>query len=458
MTKNQYCFIVNLSLLAMLVFGCQSKKSNPLRVSEINPRYFTDNSGKAIYLTGSHTWDNLVDINDPDKETPFDYAEYLQFLKAHNHNFIRLWTWDLLNMSRADHMSLHFVPLQRWERTGEGLALDGKPKFDLERLNQAYFDRLRERVQAAGRENIYVSVMLFDGWGLQFSDDAYENHPFHPMNNVNELGLDTTEDTRLTIYELVNEKVTRLQERYIDKVIETVGDLDNVLYEISNENHGASKEWQYHLIRYIKEKEREKGYSHPVGMTFTHKGGTNEDLFNSPADWISPNFDGGYKDNPPAATGQKVIISDTDHLWGIGGDRDWVWKSFLRGMNPIYMDPYKDQVFVMNRDADYERARVAMGQTLELARKMDLINMVPSGSLVTSEYCLANAGKEYLVYLPEQEEAELDLSAANGSFEVTWLNSITGETAAGEPVNGGGTVKLVSPFKSAEGVCHLRLR
>ena len=34
----------------------------PLRVHPDNPRYFTDGSGRAVYLTGSHTWNNLVDM------------------------------------------------------------------------------------------------------------------------------------------------------------------------------------------------------------------------------------------------------------------------------------------------------------------------------------------------------------------------------------------------------------
>jgi hypothetical protein len=33
----------------------------PLRAHPRNPRYFTDGSGKPVYLTGSHHWDNLQD-------------------------------------------------------------------------------------------------------------------------------------------------------------------------------------------------------------------------------------------------------------------------------------------------------------------------------------------------------------------------------------------------------------
>src|SRR5678815_18433 len=38
-----------------------SPAQGPLRVHPTNPRYFTDGSGKAIYLTGSHTWNNFQD-------------------------------------------------------------------------------------------------------------------------------------------------------------------------------------------------------------------------------------------------------------------------------------------------------------------------------------------------------------------------------------------------------------
>ena len=51
-----------------------------------------------------------------------------------------------------------------------------------------------------------------------------------------------------------------------------------------------------------------------------------------------------YRTNPPPADGRKVILTDTDHLWGVGGDVAWVWKSFLRGLNPLFMDPYEQKV------------------------------------------------------------------------------------------------------------------
>ena len=87
---------------------------------------------------------------------------------------------------------------------------------------------------------------------------------------------------------------------------------------------------------------RSKPKQHPVGMTFMYPGGTNQQLVDSPADWISPNQGTpaeDYRYKPSARYLGKVIVNDTDHLWGhTGGDSVWVWKSFLRGLNVLFME------------------------------------------------------------------------------------------------------------------------
>ena len=48
-----------------------------LHVHPENPRYFTDGSGRAIYLTGSHTWMNLQDASLDGRPMALDYAAFL---------------------------------------------------------------------------------------------------------------------------------------------------------------------------------------------------------------------------------------------------------------------------------------------------------------------------------------------------------------------------------------------
>ena len=445
-------------------YGCYENNSKLLEVSSENPRYFTDGSGKAIYLTGSHTWPSLVDMSPEDPPEPFDFDEYLKWMDQYKHNFFRLWTWELMawdnsaNEPDSNDYKLHKGAPLPFMRTGPGKALDGKPKFNLRQFNPEYFQRLRTRTEAAGEHNIYVSIMLFEGWGIQRLEDGWENHPFHPENNVNGIDGDLNGDGYgLEVHTLADTGITSIQKNYVMKVIETVNDLDNVLYEISNENHPPSTQWQYYMIDFIHEYEKGKPYQHPVGMTFQFKGGSNNTLFESPADWISPNNEGGYRDNPPDAAGRKVIITDTDHLWGIGGNHQWVWKSFLRGMNPIFMDPYDCKVLKGSYDPEWvEPVRKSMGYTLAYAQRMNLIKMTPENDLASSGYCLAEKGKEYLVYLPEGNEVTLDLTDASRDLSVEWFNPNTEETIKPGNIEGGKTQILKSPYGDDDAVLYLK--
>src|SRR5215469_6784938 len=140
--------------------------SGPLRANPANGRYFTDGSGKAIYLTGSHTWSNLMDrgtLHPP--RVPFDYPAYMKWMVAQNFNFMRLWTAELPDSDNTDDPDENVVALPwKWLRTGPGYANDGGLKFDLTKLDQTYFDRMRPRTITASQHGIYVSVQLFNGY------------------------------------------------------------------------------------------------------------------------------------------------------------------------------------------------------------------------------------------------------------------------------------------------------
>ncbi len=335
----------------------RSPARGPLRVHPTNPRYFTDGSGRVVYLAGSHTWANWIEHKTSPADPDFDYAAFLDFLVAHNHNFMRLWGWEHARWATWDGTGRFFAYPLAYARTGPGVAMDGLPKFDLGRFDPAYFERLRDRTVAAGRRGIYAAVKLFDGFSLGFKTPAtaspwvdernpYRGHPFHAANNVNGIDGDPDRtDQGKAVHTLRIPAITRLQEAFVRKVVDTVNDLDNVLYEICNESDGTDDAvaWQYHFIRFLQHHQVGKPKQHPVGMTVPWPGGRNDTVFASPADWVSPNHteQEAYKSDPPAADGRKVIVSDTDHLWGHGGEAAWVWKSFCRGLNVLLMDPWE---------------------------------------------------------------------------------------------------------------------
>jgi len=488
----------------------------PLVVSKANPRYFTVASGdaadrKAIYLTGSHIWHNFHDGMGPGADCdevsePLDYDAYLEFLKEHGHNFIRLWRWEQFK-SQAAGGSFHLcMTPQPWQRTGPGDAKDGKPKFDLDSFDQTYFDRLRERVMAAGEEGIYVAVMFFDGWALHLSPapDHVEGHPFFAANNVNDVSIESIVDYQVLP---LDSRVQALQETYIRKVVDTVHDLPNVLWEVANESSGGgtvdknfaqmmgftevpdwgdSTEWQYWVIDVVKRHEQEKGYNaHPIGMTMqfpvAKQTSVNDPLFDSRAEWISPGYDdeifnnGGHPmatdsppsrwyDNPPVNDGKKVVITDTDHYAPGHGDALWAWKSFLRGHHPILMDfgiiagvnppdPCAGSPGVPPYNA-FEAARYAMGDTLHYAQKMNLIDMEPRGDLSSTDFALVNPGEEYLILQTGEKVEPFAMKLGAGTYTAEWfsVNSRKVENAGNLTVKGDENTSFSSPFTESEPV------
>ena len=460
--------------------------TGPLTVSAANPRYFTAAGQEAVYLTGSHIWNNLHDGMGPGPqcaETPerLDYDAYLDFLAEHGHNFIRLWRWEQFKSQAAGgDFHLCMTP-QPWPRTGPGAAKDGRPRFDLDRFDEAFFERLRDRVVAAGRRGIYVGVMFFDGWALHLSPapDHVEGHPFHAANNVNGVGIGSIVDYQVLP---LHPRVQALQEAYIRKVVDTLHDLPNLLWEVANESSGGgeadpafaellgqsdvpewgdSTAWQYWVIDTVRRREQELGYDpHPMGMTMQFpvpsQTKVNQPLYDSRAEWISPGYDdevfadGGHPmapgspqsrwlEDPPPADGHKVVISDTDH-YARGGDALWAWKSFLRGHHPILMDygliggvnPADPSAGGPMSYAAFEPARDAMGDTLRFAERVNLIEMQPLAGLSSTGYALANPGEEYLVLQPSGAADPFTVLLEPGTYSPEWFGIEARQTVPGE--------------------------
>lgn len=443
--------------------------SGPLRVHPSNPRYFADARGQIVYLTGSHHWENLQEVGDGDAPEAFDYTQFLDVLVAHHHNFFRLWRWEQARWGSWNGIDgLRFGP-HPYPRTGSGMALDGKPKFELRRFDESYFDRLRQRVVEAGARGLYVSVMLFDGWSIEdkglWGYNPWRAHPYHAANNSSGIDGDANGDGQgRETHALDVPEVTRLQEAYVRKVVDTVNDLDNVLYEISNESHAESAEWQYYMIRFVKEYEATKAKQHPVGMTAQWPWPdasvtlANQVLAESPADWISP---AGEVFNRRVADGSKVIVADTDHLCGICGDRTFVWQSLVRGENPLFMDVWSCDVWWYPNDCDrpeWPSLRANLGYARYYAERMHLAAMTPQPQLSSNTWLLANpveSGSEYLAYLPQGGEVTLDLSATSHPFVVEWFDPELGQAVAAERVTGGGRRSFVAPFDH-DAVLYLR--
>jgi hypothetical protein len=93
-----------------------------------------------------------------------------------------------------------------------------------------------------------------------------------------------------------------------------------------------------------------------------------------------------------------------------------------------------------------DSAREAMGQTRMFADRMNLAEMTPSREISNTGYCLANAGKEYLVFQSDKGEFTVNLSDTAGQFSVEWFNITNGATEPAKQVAGGAVRTFTTPF------------
>lgn len=469
---------------AMLLFGMAGLAWGgpimaPLRALAANRHYFTDGSGKAIYLTGSHTWNDLQDWGTNGAVRPLDFTAYVHMLVAHHHNFTLLWTTELprfrgLPSTATAPPDFSVTPLP-WQRTGPGNASDGNPKFDLTRFDPAYFDRLRDRVQRLNAAGIYAGVYFFTGeWlhAFRFSGDGY---PFTGGNNVN--GVDDGGGTGSVTMTAPN-AITAIQDAYVKKVIDTLNDLPNVLWIVSEEAPANSNWWDEHLIALARAYEAGKPLQHPIGYAVLADG-KDAAIINSDADWIAP----GARISPTTTCGTghpscKVNINDSDHSYfGMWNDsprvnRNYFWINFTNGNQTLFMDPYVVYYPRESRnlcpapvngigsgpDPRWDNVRATMGYIRDYADRMNLAAMTPQGNLSSTGHALATsnpARAELLVYAPAGGPFSVDLAGRAGRFAVEWMNAATGVKTVGPAVNGGATTPFTPPF-DGDAVLYLR--
>ena len=457
----------------------------PLKQSATNAHYFVDPSGKAVLLAGSQTWNSFQDAATGGPPVALDFTAYVNFLKAHGHNVTILWKKDLptaCNWGAAGGGTTWNLTPFAWQRTGGSsgtqVASDGLPAFDLTMFNQAYFDRLRARAVQLQQNGIYAIVQLFDGLGLTDYRCTIDGYPFSNGNNVN--GVADGGGTGSMTMSAQN-AITDIQDAYVRKIIDTLNDLPNVLWEPSEEAPDNSTWWQGHMIALVRSYEAGKPLQHPIGYASLNVSNTSDsNLYNSNADWVAPKA----RISPTSSCGTgtpacKVNINDSDHTYfGMWNDsaqtnRTFIWENFTNGDSVMFMDPYVIYWPSGNRnlcstpmngvcsgpDSRWDNFRNNMGYMLNYANnKLDLLKTTPQGGLSSTGFCLADtvaAGAEYLVYAPSGGSFTVNLSATTRTLNVEWLNPSTGAITTGGTLAGGSASQSFTPPFSGDAVLYL---
>ncbi len=431
------CFILTFSMLylQMISSATEKKQSSAISIYPKNTYYFLDTKGKPFICVGDYTWETFSGVD-------FDYVKMFDSLKSRGLNLARIWLWKGCEAYPPPDKNLHIEPFLR---EGPGLANDGRPKYNLDKFNPAFFTRLIEFCKAADKCGINLDLMMMDAWMLKH-DYLWRLNAFNRDNNVNNVDGDPQNtkmgtDGKQGFCSMGNPKVLEYQKAYIRKVVETVNRFDKIYFEIANENY-YNEAWELTLCDFIKEIELKMPNQH---MTIRRDFPSHSYVVQK---WDPAVVHKGIMEK----RNLKVpLLFDTDWIINKNDDevRKAAWSAVASGAHFSYMDDAMefriDSIIVDKRAALHKQ----IDYIAKFMKSLKPWEITPDDSLIKSGLLFAMANTKVLfAYLPGGGEVSLNLSAMKGKIIAKWYNPLSGEFGPEFHINGKPETVFHAPDKN----------
>lgn len=216
-----------LRLFLFLICISYLGNTQPISLDATNPHYF-NYKGKILPLvTSGEHYGAVLNLD-------FDYITYLNTLQKDGLNYTRIFSGAYVEQPGAFNITENTLapPSQRmivpWARTAQEGYRFGGNKFDLNKWDEAYFERLKDFVKEAGKRDIIVEVTLFSS---MYTDNGWLGSPLNAINNISH----TDSVKRQDVHTLLGKSVNQYQLRMVQKIVQSLNSFDNVFYEIQNE-------------------------------------------------------------------------------------------------------------------------------------------------------------------------------------------------------------------------------
>lgn len=435
----------------------QAKRGEPIRSTETirplsqNPSYWRYD-GEPILLLGGSTEDNLFQI--PNLEA------HLDSLAAVGGNYVRN------TMSSRDEGNL-------WPFYQRG---DGR--YDLERLNDAYYQRFERLLREAYKRDVIVQVELWDRF--DYARAPWQENPFRPANNVNytpeESGLANTYAKhpasnqnpffRSIPAEDENRILLPYQRARIDRLLDIALEYPNVLYVMDNETD-ANPHWPRYWASFVKNRAAEAGvrvYVTEMWDAWDLKNPQHQHTLDHPElyDFVdvsqnNHNADQEHWDNlqwmrryvqgrPRPLNNVKIYGADTGEYGTTRDGLERFWRSILGGAASARFHRPESGIGLS------AVARSHLQSARRLSENFDVVRARPDSARVLLQdrapdeaYLSRIPGEAYAVYFPDGGSVALNLSRVNGTFQLRWLEAETGEWWQRTSVDAGRPISLESP-------------
>lgn len=435
----------------------------PLQLHPENSRYFLFRGEPTLLITSGEHYGAVLNA-------AFDCGTYLRTLARDGLNHTRVFAGAYCEPVGAFRIARNtLAPAEGqfvcpWARSDQPGYANGGNRFDLNRWDEGYFERLRGFLSRAGDCGVVVEVNLFCPF---YRDEMWDLSPMKASNNINGVG-DLSREEAYTVDG--SRGLLAVQEAMTRKVVEELKDFDNLFYEIMNEPYQGNvpMAWQERIVDAIAATEQELGVRHLVSLNIAN-GREKVDRVHGGVSIL--NFHYAW---PPDAVamnyGLGLPIGDNETGFKGTGDfhyRREAWAFILAG-GGLYNN--LDYSFAVGcEDGTFSHPGQPGGGSAALRAQLrylktfmagfPYIRMAPVAAVGSppegyATYALIQPGAQYAIYLcstedepPEQAASvELRLDVPSGMYRFSWLDTLSGELAGeGEVSHGGGALVLSSP-------------
>ncbi len=434
------------------------ENSNRIKPYHINPAYW-QYKGKPVLLLGGSDNDNIfqdIGINNQ-----------LDSLVEAGGNYLRC------TMSSRDSGNLY----PYFQDTAS-------EKFDLNRWNEKYWQRLAGFLNATKERDIIVQIEIWATYDFYTrGDKPWYRSPFYPDNNINynedESGLPSVFESRggmliNPFFESVPSikdlpLVLQYQKKFVDKLLAVTFEYNHVLYCIDNETN-AHPDWGLYWAKYIRNKAKEKEVQIEVTEMWDTFDPTNGAIPGAQIQDPEVHFFTGRSNvastlNHPEAYSFIDISNNSAQQGKVHFETGhWVWNQVqqsgkIRPVNNVKIygsdsttwagagtsqdagERFWRNIFSGAATSRFHRPTAGMGLSKismahinsmrMLTDELDIFTSKPYNTHLDEEgdekevYCLAGEGGKYAVVFFDSTDYNIDISFATEGVQVKWLDIIS---------------------------------
>lgn len=439
---------------ANLGFG--SEKA--LSLHPTNSHYFQFRGKPTILITSAEHYGAVLNRE-------FDMTKYLNELQRHDLNLTRTFTGVYCEDSKAFGITRNTLAPDKgqlicpWKRSDRPGYAGGGNKFDLNKWDEKYFERLKEFVKLADQRGIVVELVLFCPF---YRDSMWQLSPMNAVNNVNGIG----KLARTAVYNRKkNGDLQAVQEKVVKKLVTELNAFENLYFEVCNEPYfgGVTDDWQNRIIDVIVATEKSLPNKHLISLNIAN--GSKKVTDPHPAVSI---FNFHYA-NPPTAVKENYalnkVIGDNETGFKGTGDTHYrmeAWEFLLAGGGLYNNLDYSFAVGFEDGTFRYPAKSPGGGnagfrQQMHILKKFlegfDFVRMSPDETLIQGGLAkksrarvLSEKGQQYAIYFYGGPNAQPVLNLPAGTYLADWLSPVSGKVLRSEQITANGrAVRLTSP-------------